>query len=285
MKLTQQQIDFFDTFGYMAFPGVFADDIEKITDSFEQVWTENGGGHFGKAHDHERRSALIQFIDQNEYLSALIDDPRIDLVITSLLGEDYNYSGSDGNYYVGDTQWHSDGYREKSGVSLKMALYLDPVDKDSGCLRVIPGSHKYGDKFGNALEEVRVQGGMGAQNRSEELWGIPPSEVPAVALESQPGDLVMFNHCIKHSSWGGGTSRRMFTINFEERYAEENLDQLREAMASETRFWIERNYGETIVRTASPERMVHLEQRLANDDHMAELARQKREEMEEPSRG
>ena len=285
MRLTQQQIGFFDTFGYLAFPGLFADEITKVTDSFEQVWAENGGGHFGKAHDHTHRSALIQFIDQNEHLSSLIDDPRIDGVIGSLLGDDYNYSGSDGNYYVGDTQWHSDGYREKSGVSLKMAFYLDPVGRDSGCLRVIPGSHKYGDRFAHALEEVRVQGGMAAQSRSEELWGIPPSEIPAVALESQPGDLVMFNHCIKHSSWGGGTRRRMFTLNFEERYAEENLDQLREAMAVETRFWIERNYGETIVQTASPRRMTHLEQRLANDGHMAELARQKREEMEEPSRG
>ena len=95
----------------------------------------------------------------------------------------------------------------------------------------------------------------------------------------------MFNHCIKHSSWGGGTRRRMFTINFEERYTEEHLDELREAMANETRFWIERNYGETNVRTANSQRMVHLEQRMANDGHMAELARQKRSEMEEPSRG
>ena len=286
MELTQQQVNFFNTFGYLAFPGLFADHIDRITESFEQVWTTNGGGHYGKPHDNQRRSALIQFIDQDEYLSSLIDDHRIDGVITSLLGNDYNYSGSDGNYYVGDTPWHSDGYKEKSIISLKMAFYLDPVDKDSGCLRVIPGSHIYGDGFAHTLEEVRSgQITGGTQSSSEELWGISPSDVPSVALESHLGDLVMFNHCIKHSSWGGGTRRRMFTLNFEERYSEDNLDELRTAMATETRFWIDRNYGEAIVRTANPKRMVHLEQRMANDGHMAELARKKRAEMEEPSRG
>ena len=72
-----------------------------------------------------------------------------------MLGDDFNYSGSDGNFYVGDTLWHSDGYRESKYLSFKMAFYLDPVTAKSGCLRVIPGSHKYGDVFGNSLEAVR----------------------------------------------------------------------------------------------------------------------------------
>ena len=40
-----------------------------------------------------------------------------------------------------------------------------------------------------------------------------------------------------------------------------------------------------MVRTATPARMVHLEQRLANDDHLPEVVRKLREEMAEPSRG
>ena len=36
---------------------------------------------------------------------------------------------------------------------------------------------------------------------------------------------------------------------------------------------------------AGPQRMRHLEQVMANDGHMAELARQARERMAEPSRG
>ena len=219
MRLTDHQLAFFDTFGFLAFPGLFADDIDQITGAFEKVWADHGGGHFGREHDGKQRSALIQFIDQDEYLSALIDDPRIHDVCASVLGDDFNYSGSDGNFYVGDTLWHSDGYRDTKYLSFKMAFYLDPVTASTGCLRVIPGSHKYGDVFGNSLQavgEVRDK----TDNPSDYLWGVNGDEVPAVPLEVTPGDLVMFNHQIKHSSWGGGDRRRMFTLNFEERYAE-----------------------------------------------------------------
>ena len=63
MSPTEQQVRFFGTFGFICFPGLFADDIGRITDAFEQVWTDHGGGHHGRAHDHRRRSALLQFIE------------------------------------------------------------------------------------------------------------------------------------------------------------------------------------------------------------------------------
>ena len=44
-----------------------------------------------------------------ERLSALLDDPRIEGALCSLVGPDWNYTGGDGNWYSGDTSWHSDG--------------------------------------------------------------------------------------------------------------------------------------------------------------------------------
>ena len=163
MKLTEQQLRFFQDFGFLKFEGLFARDTDAITDAFEQLWAEHGGGHDGKPHDHQRRSALIHFIDRNEYLSSLIDDPRLDDIASSILGEDYNYTGSDGNFYVGDTRWHSDGYRVTKYLSMKMGFYLDPVTKDSGCLRVIPGSHHVGDRFAEAMQEAAKE--MRRRNR------------------------------------------------------------------------------------------------------------------------
>ena len=74
-------------------------------------------------------------------------------------------------------------------------------------------------------------------------------------------------------------------MNMQQRHAEEDLDALREDIASSARFWIERAYGEVMLRTAGPARMRHLEQRLANDGHLAALSRKARAEMSEPSRG
>ena len=154
MKLISQQRTFFDTFGYLGFPGLFAAEAEAITAEFERLWAEHGGGHHGQAHDYQQRSALVPFIDQSEYLSALLDDPRIDDVASELVGDDYNYAGSDGNFYVGNSRWHSDGYARSAYRNIKFAFYLDPVGRDSGCLRVIPGSHHRGDDYAESLQDI-----------------------------------------------------------------------------------------------------------------------------------
>jgi hypothetical protein len=276
IPLTDQQVQFFETFGYLSLPGMMSDRNEEITREFEALWASQGGGHNGKPHDGTARSCIAQFIDLRERLSSLLDDPRIRGVAVSLLGDDFNYMGSDGNYYAGDSGWHSDGWHV--GIRhIKIAFYLDPLTRDTGCLRVIPGSHLTGDRYADALQaQVR---------RSEELWGMSGRDLPAVALETQPGDLVCFNHNTKHASFGGSKRRRMFTMNLCQRYPEERLEELRSYMSGGARFWVERGYGEAMIRTAGPERMRHLEQVLANDGHLAELSRHAREKMAEPSRG
>ena len=55
MALSTQQINVFNTFGYLNFPGLFADSIEKIIEEFETIWVNNGGGHFNQEHDYEQR--------------------------------------------------------------------------------------------------------------------------------------------------------------------------------------------------------------------------------------
>jgi hypothetical protein len=277
-RLTREQLAYFDTFGFLAFPGLLTDSIQQIIHEFEAIWAANGGGHHGVAHDGTARSCSVQFIDQSAFLSALLDDPRIHDVATSILGDDFNYMGSDGNFYTGDTQWHSDGYGGRGGMlHIKLAFYLDPLTSESGALRVIPGSHRVGEPYAEVLQR--------SIRKSMEEWNVSGREIPAVALETTPGDLLIFNHDIKHAAFGGSKRRRMFTMNCSQRYPEAKLQDLRDYMAGGARFWVERAYGDIMINTAGPERMVHLEQCLANDGHLAELSRQRRMTMAEPARG
>jgi hypothetical protein len=276
MTLDPQQVAFFDTFGYLKFPGLLADCTAEIIDEFEAVWATRGGGHHGQVHDGQRRSCIVPFIDQRERLCSLLDDERITGIVTPFLGDDFNYMTSDGNYYAGDTPWHSDNWSTTS-LRIKVALYLDPLTRETGALRVIPGSHRIGEPYAEHLHaEIR---------RSQEVWALPGADLPAVALETQPGDVVAFNQCIKHASFGGSARRRMFTLNFATRFPEERIQDLRDYCSIHTRFWIDRLYGETMIRTAGPDRMRHLEQVMANDSHMAALTREARQRMTEPSRG
>ena len=288
MELTEQQVKFFRTFGFLSFPGLFAKEADRITESFEQVWKDHGGGYGGRAHDHVRRSAILPFIDGNEYLCSLLDNPRITAIGNSLLGDDFNYMTSDGNFYVGDTGWHSDSCRNFSFVSVmedptkykygavKLAFYLDPLTGDDGCLRVIPGSHRAGDKYADLLQEQ--------VGDVQDKLGVHGSDVPAVPLETTPGDVLVFDLCTKHASFGGGTRRRMFTVNLQQRFDGEDLPALREAIAGMAgtkggfmRFSADRAYGDIMLKTANPERMVHLDQRLANDSLLVEKVLELRE--------
>ena len=253
MTLDHRQLAFYRTFGFLRFPALFAAEVGEITAAFERIWAASG-----LTHDHQERSMLIPFADRDEYLCGLLDDPRIDCVVASLLGQDYNYAGSDGNYYVGDTNWHSDHDLADPYHSLKIAFYLDPVDAGSGCLRVFPGSCHAGDRYADGLHRAVP---LTLHARSDEFWGMDGSDLPGYAIASTPGDMLLFNHKTKHSSWGGGTERRMFTYNFEEHMAGPALPHLVELLTGS----VKRGgtvYAEPLLRTAGPERMRHLAQRI-----------------------
>jgi len=276
-RLTEQQLNFFNTFGYLYFPGLLADCVDRIIAEFERVWAERGGGHHGKLHNNEARSCIVPFPDQNEYLSSLLDDPRIHDIAAGILGDDFNYTSGDGNLYVGDTRWHSDGYDGKRIPSIKIAFYLDPLTPDSGAVRVIPGSHHCGDTYADCLQEEA--------SKSVETWGVAPEQVPCAVVETQPGDIIVFWHNTKHAAFGGSQRRRMYTMNFYEHVPDERLEDFQNALANEGRFWIDHILGETMLQTAGPERMVHLQQVVDNDFKVKEVHARLRQERDEPSRG
>ena len=276
MPLSDQQLRFFDTFGYLAFPGLLADRIQSVIDEFDGIWKAHGGGHHGKVHDGTARSCIVQFIDRSDALSSLLDDPRIYSIAQSLLGDEFNYMGSDGNYYAGETGWHSDGWHA-TVKHIKIAFYLDQLDGTNGALRVVPGSHRVGDGYAESLQKSLFDCGGS--------FAMHGRDIPAVALATKPGDIVCFNHNTKHSSFNGGQRRRMFTINLCQRYPEERPEELRDYIKGFARFWIERVYGPQMMATAGPARMRQLEQVMANDGHLAELSRAAQASMPEPSRG
>ena len=77
MKLSDQQLRFYRTFGYLGFPVLMADRIGDITDEFEAVWERHGGGHDGRPHEGTARSCLGPFVDFSRVLEVLdLDTPQ-----------------------------------------------------------------------------------------------------------------------------------------------------------------------------------------------------------------
>ena len=269
MKLTQEQLAFFDTFGYLMIPQLFSqDETNKIIEVFE--WSiQNRAG--GKNHDGSTRTMFLGPIERHPDMCRLLDHPAILGLIGGILGEDFNYCSGDGNYYSGDTGWHPDGGWGQL-FATKTAFYLDPLTRDTGALRFIPGSHRP-DHFVRK-EKIDV-------NNSMELFGVPPSEFPgSIAVETNPGDVVIFNHDLYHASFGGGNRRRMFTMNCTRHATNpEDLKRVHEYVRIHAPGGYKYKtgagmYHAAMIDTADEKRKAHLYQPIEIHDHIyPELAR------------
>lgn len=263
MQLTEAQIRRFKMFGYLMFRELFrADEIAEITEEFETAIQTVGGG---REHDGSKRTMFGGPIERTVKLCALLDDPRIIGILSGILGDDFNYCSGDGNYYTGDTGWHPDGNWGQL-FAVKVAFYLDPVTKDTGCLRVLPGSQDPD----HLVRKHKID-----PNQAQEMFGVAPRDFPGVeALETNPGDLLIFNHDTYHSAWGGGTRRRMFTMNCTRHYhTDEDMILGRKYLSihSAGGYNVDTGAGmyfPLMLDTANEARMLHLSQPAAIHDEL-----------------
>jgi hypothetical protein len=235
--------------GYALLPGLLRRHTGWLADAFDEVFARHG-----IVADGVRRYMIVPFIDHDVRLSALLDDPAVAAAFDELLGPRWLYLPGDGNYFQGDTGWHQDGtpYGHRF---YKAAVYLQPVDADTGGLRVVPGSHR---------RELPID--------------VELAKRPWAAVPSTPGDVVVFDHRIWHSSAGGGDNRRMFTMNLaaeprSDAAVADVAEYLRRHCAyTESRqrrydpdFALSQCYGDVLLATASSERMEHLRLGLSLD--------------------
>ena len=206
--LSDQQIAHFETFGFLALRGLFSksegDAIRAESDRLLSLARD------GKSFTGEASQTVFQFFERSPYLMGLLEDDRVYGLAESLLGPDFILMSTEANRYVGETQWHSDG-GTMPVPSIKVAWYLDPVQRDTGCLRVIPGSHRPGG-FRDSLKSLHSEYRTATSND----FGAPGAEVPCHPLESRPGDVVVISEPVYHASFGGSPGRRMNAINFAE---------------------------------------------------------------------
>jgi len=212
--LTPEQKRFFETFGYLVFrQALSAREVAEISAQFDDLMAEARNGEpFGR----KERQVVMEYIEKRPALTRLLEDDRVFAVMEDLLGPGFVWLPSDGNVYVGNTDWHPDR-REilPCYTVIKMAMYLDPVRKDSGCLRVVPGSHR------EPLHSDLLPLFQHRATPPAHPFGVTSERLPAVPLESDPGDVVLFSQHLWHASFGGSDHRRMFTLNFTTKPTEE----------------------------------------------------------------
>jgi hypothetical protein len=209
--LTAEQRRFFATFGFLALPGLFRAEISRLTDGFEQVFAENPTWDTKEElHFDQRRSIIPGIVSKSADLAWLLDDHRIVGITRGLVGPDVQYAESDGNLFFCETSWHADNYSAPlQQLHVKLSFYLDPLDAESGAIRLIPGTNFWETEFASALRRD-----LATPASTLEAYGVRWDEIPSWPLSTEPGDLVVWNFRTVHASFNGGLRRRLFSLNY-----------------------------------------------------------------------
>jgi ectoine hydroxylase-related dioxygenase (phytanoyl-CoA dioxygenase family) len=207
--LKPSEVAHFRTFGFLLRPRLFTEgEMSEVTEAANALWEADDTP---ESEIGDRR--LNSFVERLPVLSALVCDDRIYKTAERLLGPDFIWVGSEGNEtYYSDLHWHPDRkyYRpdethNMAYPQLKMMIYLESVTRETGCMRVLPGSH-----------QLPLHQELGPQEdlRHEKPFGLEGCEVPSVPLETDPGDVAMFDHCLWHGMFGGRYGRRYIAMKF-----------------------------------------------------------------------
>ena len=218
--ITEGQRAHFKTFGFLILKQAFSsEEMKTITHEFDQLIDANEPQTLD---NEEQIKLVVPFIEESPQLAKLAEDDRIYETVEKLLGSGFIWGGSEGQDGRASADWHSDrpGISELFFTRIKVHLYLDPTTKNMGALRVIPGSHRM------PLHELLVKQLLKyyfKQSAKEDVpiasnaLGVTGTEMPSFALESNPGDIVLFNQSLFHAVYGGlGMQRRYIALKFAE---------------------------------------------------------------------
>ncbi|MCZ6676670.1 MAG: phytanoyl-CoA dioxygenase family protein [Candidatus Poribacteria bacterium] len=204
--LTTGQKQYFETFGFLVLRQLFTpEEVDTIRRESDEILLEN---RQGKPFPGEKRQAMIPFFERSPLLTQFIEDDRIYMLGEDLLGPDFILNATEGNLHVADTAWHGGGPEPEPVPHIKIAFYLEPNTKETGALRVIPGSHK--PEFRKRLQPLTEQ----YSDSTVMPFGVSGADLPSLAIESQPGDVIIFPESLWHASFGGPPGRSQHAINF-----------------------------------------------------------------------
>src|SRR5690349_16855164 len=124
------------------------------------------------------RFAFVPMMSEHTPTSTLLADALAGAAARAL-GRPVLPGRAKGTTYFGDSGWHCDS--ELDIPSVAFVAYLEPLRRGHGALEVLPRSH------------------LGKSDTRER---------ESIALETQPGDIVVFDEHVIHGSRGGDVRRQ-----------------------------------------------------------------------------
>ena len=189
--VSHADIAHFNRFGFVVLRRAF--DPQPLSDEVDRSFREGSRAPFAVTVAGGQISGryLPMMCERTPVSLALLD--QFATVATQLLDRQVLPVRAKGVLYDGDTNWHTDSVHDVTSVGC--VCYLESLQAQNGALRVLPISHR--DRLGSSVEA-----------RSETL-----ATLPGLAIETEPGDAIVFDEHLCHSS-NGGSNRRQWRVDF-----------------------------------------------------------------------
>src|SRR5690242_16950619 len=105
--ITAEQVTYYETFGFLLVKQAFnPDEMAAISREFDNLLNQE---RQGQPFPGLKRQSFYGISEHSPLLMHLIEDDRIFETVEQLMGSGFTWLNSEGNLYVGDTGWHSDG--------------------------------------------------------------------------------------------------------------------------------------------------------------------------------
>ena len=209
--ISEQQVYHFKTFGFLVLKNLLTpEELKKINKEFEVGLAKMDESKMGASV--RKQYNWTNLGPDSPFTASLLEDTRFYSIAQQILGDDCVGIDSHSNQYNGNrSPWHPDirDIEPNQFTGFKFTFYFSPVDGNSGALRVVPGSHRPG--FSEEVNKVHMKDNNPGPDDDP---GLAVNEVPAHICVSEPGDAVIFDYYVWHSSWGGSTDRRMVSLQY-----------------------------------------------------------------------
>ncbi len=182
------QRDYFHFFGFVILPEFF--DPQPLSSELDIALREGATADFGEQGVARGRFAPMMS-EHTPHSLALLHS--LAPLAADLLRRDALPTRAKGVLYHRETSWHTDSTGEPPSIGA--AAYLEELSSKNGALNVVPGSHR-------APTSTKMQEALAAKQ-----------ELPGYPVETNPGDVILFDEKIFHAS-KGGSNRRQWRVDF-----------------------------------------------------------------------
>ena len=207
MKLTSDQLDRFDSEGYLFFPSLFsAEEIVVLNEEVPRLYAQDRPENVRERGSDAVRTNFASHLYSYPF-ARLARHPRMVEPVMQILGEKlymHQFKINGKMAFDGDVwQWHQDYGTWKNddlmpeARAMNVAIFLDDVNEFNGPLMFIPGSHKLGV----------IDAQHDTSTTSYPLWTINHETIAKlvgrggiVAPKGPAGSMILFHSCLVHAS-------------------------------------------------------------------------------------